>query len=149
MATRDEADPLRELRRVQRRLNDLFDGALARSDFETGTEIDSWTPVCDAYQTSDALVLHVELPGLRQDQIHVRLDGDEIVVEGVRRMDREQPGERYHRVERSFGRFSRRFHLPSTVDRRAVGATYRNGVLRIELPNGGGRRPESVDISVS
>ena len=149
MAKPDESDPLGELRRVQKRLNEMFEGALARSDFEAGPGLDSWTPVSDAYQTADALILLLELPGLRLDQIQVRLDGDDLVVEGERRMDREQPGERYHRVERSFGRFSRRFPLPSTVERGNVQATYRNGLLRVELPTGGRPRPESIRVDVS
>jgi HSP20 family protein len=143
-----EWDALSELLNVQKRMNSLFESALARSNFETHDGFDSWTPVCDAFATPEGLVLYLELPGLEQDQIDLRVDGDELVVEGERRLEREQVGERYHRVERSFGRFSRRFNLPSTVNRDGVQASYREGVLRVELPNRGERRPESIKVSI-
>jgi HSP20 family protein len=141
-------EPLSELQHVQKRMNDLFESALA-SNFETQDGFDSWTPVCDAYATAGSLVLCLELAGLEQENIDLRVDGDELVVEGERMMEREHEGEHFHRVERSFGRFSRRFHLPSTVDREAVQATYSNGVLRIELPNSGSARPEPIKVEIS
>jgi HSP20 family protein len=141
-------EPLSELQHVQKRMNDLFESALARSNFETQDGFDSWTPVCDAYATAGTLVLCLELPGLEQENIDLRVDGDELVVEGERKMEREQAGEHFHRVERSFGRFSRRFHLPSTVDRDAVQASYRDGVLRVELPNRGMAKPEPIKVEI-
>jgi len=148
MGGRGDRDPFNELRSVQRRLNQLFEGALARSNFEAPGGFDSWTPVCDAYETVQALVLCLELPGLEQDDMELKLEGDEIVVRGTRRQERGGKGERYHRVERSFGRFERRFRLPSTVDRAAVRASYAKGVLRVELPTAGEGRREGVRVAI-
>ena len=148
MTRRGDWDPFSELRGVQKRLNQMFESALARSDFDTQDSVDSWSPVCDAYETPQALVLCLELPGLTQEQIDLRLDGDELVVEGERKMEREQEGERYHRVERSFGKFLRRFRLPSHVERSSVRATYRDGVLRVELPSKGARQPETIKVKI-
>jgi len=139
-------DPLQELLNVQKRMNNLFESALARTNFETSDGFDSWTPVCDVYETAEALVLCLELPGLEQEQIELRVDGDELVVEGERKMHREQAGERHHRVERSYGSFSRRFRLPSTVKRDAVQATFNDGLLRVVLPNEG--KPSQGPIRV-
>lgn len=141
-------DALSELLNVQKRMNSLFESALARSNFETQDGFDSWTPICDAFATPEGLVLYLELPGLEQRHIDLRVEGDELVVEGERKLEREQEGEQFHRVERSFGKFSRRFNLPSTVDRDAVEASYREGVLRVELPNRGKRHPESIKVSI-
>jgi HSP20 family protein len=143
-----EWDALSELLNVQKRMNSLFESALARSNFETQDGFDSWTPVCDAFATEQGLVLYLELPGLEQNLIDLRVEGDDLIVEGERKMEREQEGERFHRVERSFGKFSRRFHLPSTVDRDAVQASYREGVLKVELPNRGKKHPESIKVSI-
>jgi len=148
MKKSSEWEPLRELQHVQKRMNDLFESALA-SNFETQDGFDSWVPVCDAYATPGALVLCLELPGLEQENIDLRVDGDELVVEGERKMEREHEGEHFHRVERSFGRFSRRFRLPSTVDRDAVQASYRNGVLRVELPSKESARPDPIKVEIS
>lgn len=141
-------DPLSELRTVQKRLNKLFESALERSNFEAQEDFDSWSPVCDAYETPEALVVCLELPGLSQDDIDLRLDGDELIVEGERKMDRGQSGERYHRVERSFGKFQRRIHLPSTIDRGGVRAIFRDGLLRVEIPNRAGSQPAALKVSI-
>ena len=87
---------------------------MARTNFETSEGLGNWAPTCDVYETADrAVVLCLELPGLEQDQIDLRIDGDDLIVEGERKLDREQAGEQHHRVERAYGSFSRRFNLPS------------------------------------
>jgi len=141
-------DPLRELQTVQQRMNKLFESALGKTDFDTQEEVDTWMPVGDVYETATALVILLELPGLEQEQIDLRIDGDELVVSGERRIESEQPGEHFHRVERSYGKFSRRFLLSSTVDRTAVAAAYRDGLLRVTLPNEEGKTSESIRVSI-
>lgn len=129
-----EWDPLKELTKVQARMNRLFESALARTDFDAEGGIGAWAPTADVYETGSALVLELELPGLTLDDIELRMDGDELVVEGERRMDREgSGGEQYHRVERSYGKFARRFPIPSIIERGSVQARYRNGVLTVTL----------------
>ena len=147
MARRGEWDPLRELVAVQDRMNKLFESALARTNFDSegGT---GWTPVADVLETSDALVICLELPGLDQQEIDVRVEGDDLQVSGELSMDREPSGEQFHRVERSYGTFARSFPLPSTVDREGIEASYRDGVLRIELPKRESSRPRPIRVSV-
>lgn len=134
-----EWDPLRELAVVQSRMNKLFESALARTDFSAEGGIGAWTPVADVQESSDTISFFLELPGVRQEDIDLHLEGDELLVQGERRMEREEAGEQYHRVERSYGKFARRFPVPSTVDRSSVAATFRDGVLRITL-----RKKENV-----
>ncbi len=148
MAGQADWDPLKELMTVQKRMNKLFESAMARTDFETHEEVDTWTPVCDVYEASDKLVLCLELPGLEQDQINLTIDGDELVVAGERVIDRETPEEQFHRVERSYGKFSRRFHLPSTVDRDSVEASYRDGVLRVTLPDRSEKQERAIKLEI-
>jgi len=128
------SDPMRELLRVQKRMNELCERAMARTDFEAAGGIDSWTPVGDVIESEGEVSVCLELPGMRQEQIDLRMEGDELIVEGEREMEREREGEQFHRVERAYGRFSRRFLLPSGVDRDAVRATYRQGLLVVTLP---------------
>lgn len=148
MSTRGEYDPLKELEAVQKRMNQLFESAMARTNFETSEGFDCWSPVCDVYERPEALVMAVELPGLTRDQIDVRVDGDELVVEGERRMGGERSGEHYHRVEREFGKFSRRFRLPSTADRGRIEATYRDGTLEVVIANHSTGATDPVRIRV-
>jgi HSP20 family protein len=139
---------MNELANVQKQMNKLVESALARTDFQAPGGVGSWEPLADVYETEGTLVVCLEIPGLGQDQIDVRVDGDELVVEGERRMDREQPGEHFHRVERSYGHFLRRFRLPSYVDRESIEAVYRDGVLKITLLRTGNAGPRAIRVSV-
>jgi HSP20 family protein len=143
-------NPLSELMGVQKRMNQLFESALTRSEIEAQDGLGVWTPVSDVYENAEgALVFCLELPGVEQESIDVRIDDDELVIEGRRDMDREQDGEQFHRVERSYGRFSRRFRLPSKVDRSSVDATFKEGVLRITLPTHDGPSVGPIQVPVS
>jgi HSP20 family protein len=149
MAVREQHwDPLRELALVQKRMNRLFESAMGVKDFEAQDEVDSWKPVGDVYETPGALVVCLELPGVEQESIDVSLDGDELVVSGERDMDARRGDEQFHRVERSYGKFSRRFRLPSTVDRGSVEASFRDGLLRITMPDRGDRTFGSVAVQI-
>jgi len=148
MRSAGDWDPLKELLTVQKRMNKLFESALERTDFDAQDEVDSWTPVADVYESLDALVLCLELPGLEQEQIALRVEADELIVSGERLIDRERPEEQFHRVERAYGKFSRRFHLPSTVDRDNVEATYRDGLLRVSLKHRGKKQDGTIHVAI-
>ena len=143
----NEWDPLKELATVQERMNKLFESALARTNFDPG-EVGAYSPVADVYETPDALVVHLEVPGMDPARMEVRLEGDELVVSGETHAERETGSEQFHRVERAHGRFARRFPLPSTVDRDDAQASYQAGVLRITVPKREGARRSPIRVSV-
>jgi HSP20 family protein len=128
-----EWDPLKDLVGIQERMNKLFESALARTNFDAEGGVGAWTPVADVHETDTGMVFCLELPGLSQSDIDVRLEDDELVVRGERQMDRPAPGEQFHRVERSYGKFVRRFPLRSHIDRASVSAVYQDGVLAITI----------------
>jgi HSP20 family protein len=142
-----EWDPLKELAKVQERMNSLFDSALARKNFDAGGELGSWAPTADVYETDDRMVFCLELPGLRLEDIDLRLEGDELIVKGERRMEGEG-GEQFHRVERSYGKFARRFPIPSAVERDSVEAKYDNGVLTVALAKKSGAQPGPIKVPI-
>lgn len=143
-----EWDPLKDLVGIQERMNKLFESALARTNFDAEGGVGAWTPVADVYEGVERLVFCLELPGLTQSEIDVRLEDDELVVQGERHMDRGSSGEQFHRVERSYGKFIRRFRLPSHIDHASVAATYQDGVLVVTLAktNDAGKKPIRVAI---
>ena len=145
---RGDPDPLQELAGVQHRMNRLFESALARTDFEAEGGFGAWSPVSDVVETGDALHFWLELPGLDQRDLDVRIEGDELLVAGALPPDREQRGEQYHRVERSSGRFARRFALPQDVDRGSIDAKYRGGVLRIAVAKRSQERAGPIRVPV-
>jgi HSP20 family protein len=128
-----EWDPLKDLVGIQERMNKLFESALARTNFDSEGGVGAWTPVADVYERVERLEFYLELPGLTQSDIDVRLEEDELVVRGERHMDRGAAGEQFHRVERSYGKFVRRFRLRSHIDPTSVSASYQDGVLAITL----------------
>ena len=128
-----EWDPLKDLVGIQERMNKLFESALARTNFDAEGGVGAWTPVADVYEGEESVVFCLELPGLAQSDIDVRLEDDELVVRGERQMERGAPGEQFHRVERSYGKFVRRFRLRPHIDRQSVTGVYQDGVLTITL----------------
>ena len=145
---RSEWDPLKELETVQRRMNQLFESAIDRTNFDAEGGFGTWIPAADLYETADEVVAHVELPGIDPADVALRLDGDALVVEGERRTERAGPGEQYHRVERSYGRFQRKLSLPSGVDRDSAAASFRDGVLVVTLRKAPDDRPRSIRLQI-
>ena len=144
-----EWDALNELKTVQARMNTLFENALARTDFDPDGRVGAWSPVADVVETDGSIVISLEIPGVEHSEIAVKVVDDDLVVEGERRMARETTeGEQFHRVERSYGAFVRRFPLPSTVDRGSVEASYRRGVLRVTLTKRSAAHPGPIEVSV-
>ena len=144
------ADPFRELASLQERLNRVFDESMSRSghreeELFTGT----WAPPVDIFETKDRLVLKAELPGFREDQIHLRFDDGILTLEGERKFEKETGEENYQRVERSYGIFQRSFTLPTNVDNERISATFDNGILTVELPKREETKPKQIRIQPS
>jgi HSP20 family protein len=125
-------DPLQDLLSLQERMNRLFEESLkTRLDLEAGGQ--GWQPLADVYEVGDGFVVLLELPGVEQEDVEIQVDGESVVVRGQRRLGAARP-ERYHRMERSYGSFSRTFRLAVSVDPESVTAQFKDGLLRLELP---------------
>jgi len=125
-------DPLQDLLSLQERMNRLFEESLkGRLELEAAGQ--GWQPLSDVYETEGSFVVLLELPGVEQEDVEVQVDGENVVVRGQRRLSAAKP-ERFHRMERSYGSFSRLFRLPGPVDAEAIAAQFKDGLLRLELP---------------
>jgi HSP20 family protein len=141
-------EPFRELAAVQARLNRIFtepyengDDALAQAN---------WVPPVDVFETAQhELVLKAELPGVKKEDIDLKVENNTLTIRGERKREVETKEEGYHRVERSYGGFARSFTLPSTVNAEAVKADYRDGVLTVTLPAREEAKPRQVQIAVN
>ena len=128
-------DPVRDLLTLQERMNRLFEESLSRGrPHEPALEGPAWAPLADVYETHDSFVVQIELPGLSQDDVEVELDADQLTLRGERRMGDKTRPESFHRMERSYGSFSRSFQLSEDVDPERVTARFKDGLLRVELP---------------
>jgi HSP20 family protein len=109
-----------------------------------------WVPPVDIYETADqALVIKAELPEMKRDAISVTVEHGTLTISGERALPADVKREDYRRVERSYGRFSRRFALPTSVDASKVVAEYKDGVLNVRLPRREESKPRSVPVAVA
>lgn len=105
-----------------------------------------WVPAMDLVETDDSLVLKADLPGLSEDDVKVEVNDNMLTVSGERRAEHEHERDGYHRVERSFGRFSRSVTVPEGIDEDKVTATFNDGVLEVRIPKPEERKPTQIKI---
>jgi len=93
-----------------------------------------WQPCVDICETPEAIIVEVELPGMRREDVRIEVEGDILHITGERRTTSERQARNYYRVERSYGRFERQLRLPARVVREAIRAEFDAGLLIITLP---------------
>jgi HSP20 family protein len=93
-----------------------------------------WQPCCDMAETNAAIIVEVELPGMKRQDVRVEVEGDMLHITGERRVTVEHEERQYSRMDRSYGRFERHLRLPASVDREGIRAKFRAGILTITLP---------------
>ena len=143
-------DPFRDMMSIQERMNQLFDDTFVprrqgAEEFSKG----SWSPPVDIYETSSNVVLKAEIPGMRQEDIEIKIEDDALVLKGVRKLEKVTENETYHRIERSYGTFVRTFTLPNSVDQDKVTATYDSGIFKIVMPKKREEKPKSIKVEVT
>ena len=107
----------------------------------------SWAPAVDVSETEAELVIRAELPGLSQKNIELNLQDNVLTLKGEKQQEQKEEKENFHRVERSYGSFSRSFTLPVNVNAEAVQATFKNGVLEITMPKAEEAKPQKIEIA--
>ena len=143
-------EPFRDLLGLQERMNRLFDESYrgnrgAADEWALGG---SWAPAVDIYEQDGNIVMKAELPGVDPDVVDIRLENNTLTLRGERKLDSEVKEDTYHRVERSYGSFSRSFTLPTVVDQGNIKAEYRDGVLKLTLPKREEAKPRQIQINV-
>jgi HSP20 family protein len=144
-------EPFRDQVTFQDRLSRIFDDAFRASRGASEEEWalgGSWAPSVDIYEHDGNLVLRAELPGIDPKDVDVRVENNVLTLSGERKLDSEVKKESYHRVERSYGAFSRSFTLPNVVDTDKIKAEFKDGMLRLVLPKKEEAKPKQISISV-
>ena len=148
-AKRTNQDSERPAVSLQREMNRLFDDFFGRDFFvEPFRGIGEWRPALDVAETDTSVVVKADLPGLEVKDLDVSIRGDLLTIKGEKKEEKEEKTKSYHRVERHYGSFERSVRLPATVKADRVNASFKNGVLHIELPKTGEARQKSVHIKV-
>ena len=144
-------DPLRDLLRLQEGMNRMFEDAFARSGGAAETEslaTGGWRPSVDIFEQGPQYVLRADLPGVPPDGVEIEVEGDALTLRGERKSDPAVERESYLRIERPQGRFSVQVALPPSVERSAIRASQRDGVLEVVLPKKEERAPSRLKIDV-
>ena len=140
-------EPFREFVTLQDRMNRLF-----RESFPEGRDealsTSTFAPPVDVYEDEQNITLKIEVPGIDEKDIDVRLENNTLVVNGERKFEREEKEENYRRVERQYGSFTRTFSVPNTVDAEKVSANYDKGVLKIQLAKKSEAKPKQIKVNV-
>ncbi len=133
------------LARLQDEMNDLF-GRFFGDWPLTGPRMGSWWPALDVAEREDAVVVKADLPGMKSDEIDISVHDNMLTISGEKKESKEDKGEEYYHVERSYGSFRRELTLPAGVDAEKVQASYRDGVLTVTLPKTEQAKPKRIQI---
>src|SRR6267142_308838 len=154
MQTITRWEPLREMEDFQNRLSDLstlFGRPQRRTNGHGREEITlaDWMPPADITEDEKEYLIKAELPELKKDDVKVTVENGVLTISGERKFEKEEDNKRYHRVERSYGSFTRSFAVPDDADDAKVGAEFKDGVLTVRLAKSEKARPKSVEVKVA
>ncbi|MBI4285495.1 MAG: Hsp20/alpha crystallin family protein [Chloroflexi bacterium] len=108
----------------------------------------AWAPSIDVFDKKDSIVVRAELPGMKKEEIDVKVEGNTMIIGGERKASTEVKEEDYYRSEMVYGKFTRSITLPSTVDAARIEATYKDGILEVNLPKTEAAKPKKIEIKV-
>ena len=141
-------EPFREFSTLQERMNRLFRDTYSGEGRDESLTASGFAPAVDVYEDEHNVNLKIEVPGIDEKDIDIRVENNLLTVHGERKIEKEEKEENYRRVERQYGSFTRSFTLPNTVDTDNVQATYDKGVLKISLPKKAEAKPKQIKVSV-
>jgi HSP20 family protein len=141
-------EPFREFATLQDRINRVFRESYSPEGRDETLTTSSFAPAVDVYEDEHSVTLKIEVPGIEEKDIDVRIENNTLTVHGERKIEKEEKEENYRRVERQYGSFTRTFNLPTTVDSEKVSANYDKGVLKIALPKKAEAKPKQIKVNV-
>ena len=139
-------EPFRGAATLQEQVNRLFGNVLEHSGEESN--LTSWAPAVDIYETEHALVVKADLPEVDPKELDIRVENNLLTIRGERKFEKKVNEDNYLRVERAYGSFSRSFSLANTVNAEAIQADYQNGVLTLTIPKREEAKPKQIKVNV-
>ena len=142
-------DPFRDVATLQDRINRIFNESFGGSrDLNDEVGLYDWRPPVDIYETDDGIVLKAELPGINKEDVSVEVKDNVLTLKGERLLDPDIKDENYYRKERSFGKFNRSFSLQEQIKPDLIKASFKNGVLTVEIPRPEEEKPKQVTVNI-
>ena len=140
-------EPFYELEEMANRLNRVL-GSDLKQPGANGMLAD-WAPAIDVQETDAEYLIKADLPEVKKDDVKVSVENGILAVEGERKLEKEEKGKKFHRIDRAYGKFVRRMAVPTDVDQQKVMADFKDGVLNVHLPKSHAVKPRSIDINVA
>jgi HSP20 family protein len=141
-----EWKPFREVSRLRREMDRLFEDFFGPARRALRPLEMEWAPAVDLEETSDKVTIKAEVPGIDPKDIDISLSGEILSLKGEKKTEREEKGKNFHLVERSYGSFSRSLRLPAAVNADKIEATYKDGILTITCPKKEAVKPKAIKI---
>jgi HSP20 family protein len=138
-------NPWREIDRMQREMNHLMQSFPSSS----GSRVAPSFPAINVWLSEEGAVVTAELPGVKAEDLDISVVGETLTLTGSRQPDELKEGEKYHRRERRFGKFTRTFQLPFTVEANNVDAKFDKGILHIALPRAEAEKPRKISVKAA
>ena len=142
-------EPFRELERMQAHLNRMFGERPFPAFDDDELAFGEWAPAVDIQETDKEYLIQADLPDVKKEDVKVEFADGVLVVEGERRREKEEQGKKFHKIEREYGKFVRRFALPTEIDATQLSAQFKDGVLNVHLPKSAESKPKAVTIKVA
>ena len=139
--------PVRNLFNLHNEMGRVFGDLFAPHEGGTETEETSWIPTVDISETGNGYEIRADLPGVSEDDVNVSVTDNVLTVRGEKQQEKETEGKNYHRVERRYGSFQRKFALPPEVETDDIKAEFSNGVLTLSIPKPEAAKPTEVPIT--
>ncbi len=140
-------DPFRELNEFQNRLSSFFNRAPVQRGQE-GSMVTQWSPAVDIIENEKEFIVKAELPEVKKEDVHVTVENGVLTISGERKFEKEEKNKRYHRVERSYGSFTRGFSLPEGADASKVNAEFKDGLLQVHMQKSESAKPKQIEVKV-
>jgi HSP20 family protein len=139
-------EPLREI-------EDIFDRYTRAMGWPSnrGQELittGDWTPRVDVSETDNEFVIKAEIPEVKKEDIKVSVDNGVVTIQGERKQEKEEKGKKFHRVERYYGSFVRSFTLPDNIDETKIKASFKDGMLNLQIPKTAEAKPKTIEVKV-
>jgi len=138
-------NPFIELDEIQNRLNRLFVDKAVKTPNDAFAD---FMPAVDIQETDNEFIVKADLPDVKKEDVKVHLQDGVLAIEGERRLEKEETGKRFHRMEREYGKFVRRFAMPIEIDPEKVRAEFKEGVLNVVLPKAPAAKPKVIDVKL-
>ncbi|MBM3850314.1 MAG: Hsp20/alpha crystallin family protein [Verrucomicrobia bacterium] len=141
----DRWNPLREIENLHARMNQLM---ASWPDGEEAMTVSDWSPLVDILEQNGEYPLKAEVPEVKREDLKVRVEDGTLQIVGERKSEKEEKGKKFHRIERSYGNFERRFSLPEDVDASKVSSEFKDGILQIHLPKTQAAKAKAIEVKV-